>query len=255
MLVISGETGYLFFYNSHETKNQASQISLITPTTKTESQNQTKGEADLINLISKVKSGRNTPINGIAYLKRDNASLKKPFLWCSLMSNCVEIDNMKKSNWLPYNSSSTHIRINYPFLIKLRIKNKNNVSGIALFERVDSPTSQSWKILSKFFFGLNANGNQITVDAQDGATGVFFNLVEKEVKNITTFNIFFDKNGKHILVTDDKYQHLAYLDVNQITKNQFPNGLFPYGKIYLNAVASPYSYLFLSELSIIPISN
>jgi len=239
LLILLGETGYFFYYQIR-VKDQSSQ-------------NQIKGKTDLINLISKANNKQSILVNGIVYgttyLEKDNPSLQ-----CSYGPFCVEIDN-KENIWSQYDAHSMAVNIDSPFFVKLSLKNKNGLSGISLNGRINSSTNQWWENISSVFIGLQDDGSRLYIDARNGTSADSFGLLDKEVKNIVAFNIFFDKNGKYVLITDEKYQILTYLDINQITNNQFPDGLFPDGKIYLGAGVAPNSYLALTTFVIIPIRN
>jgi len=249
LIVVFAEIGYYFFYQQ-KIRNKSLEISSITPSVKLGSQNEIKSESDFVDLISKAKNNQNTRIDGIAYLKKENPSLQ-----CSSGPTCIEIDN-RENFWSQYDALSTPINIDTSFLVRATLKVKSGLSGISLSGKINnSATSVWWKNISSIFIGLSDDGNRLYVDARNGTSADAFSLLDKEVKNISTLNIFFDKDGKYILITDEKYQTLTYLDINQITNNQFPNGLFPEGRIYLGAGIASNSYLGLLEFFITPIRN
>jgi len=250
LIFIAAELVYLFYYQPN-INNQP----LPTSSVKLKSKNQLKGEVYLRSLIPIVKSNPNitstkAPFNGISYLKRNNSNLK--YL---INPNCIELNN-QENNWLQYDaSSSAYIDIKGPFVVRISLTNKNDLTGIFLHGKRNKPSDEWWQNIYSFFIGTMNDGKHLYVDAKDGTSEKPLLLFEKDTDNITVFNIFFDKNGKNILITDEQYQVIAYLDVNKITKNKFPNGLFPENKVYLGTGAAPKSYLFLLDFSIIPIQD
>lgn len=138
------------------------------------------------------------------------------------------------------------------FKMKLTLETIGALSGIGLngsFAKSGEPWWKSPKIL----VGYTDNGNELYINIQDGKTEKPIVLVNRhlEIKNDPVI-IQLENKGTILSVINEKGQIIERVDMNQITRNLLPNGIFPDGNIYLGYGVSPQSSLIIKQLSLTP---
>ncbi len=250
LIVGIAELGY-YLYLIFLPKSSTPAIQKETPVTTKIPANISSEEKYLLSLIPKAKVRREEFYNGVDYLRQPGD--KK----CFLALNCLEIDN-KENLWLDYKntSSSSAIPLNGPFLVRLSILGKNDIAGISLSGEINDSLSDWWKNIKIIFISLGNGNTRLYIDAKNGSSIEPIHILDKPLPvKISLLNLFFDKNGQHILITNENYEVLDFIDINELTGNQFPNGIFPNQQIYLGYGIAPKSYLGLLEFKIISLSD
>ncbi len=205
----------------------------------------------LLDLIPKAKAGRGEFTNGVDYLRQPGD--KK----CFLALNCLEIDN-KENYWLDHKNTapSSPILLNGPFLVRLSLINKKDIAGISLSGEVNDSSLNWWENIKVIFIGLGEDNTRLYLDARNGSSLEPIHLLDKLLPTkISLLNLFFDKSGQHLLITNENYEVLDFVDINELSAGKFPNGIFINQKVYLGYGIAPKSYLGLLEFKIIPLSD
>ncbi len=234
----------LLYYLFPQAIPNVSQFIPRTPTSSpliAESQEKEK----LLSLIPKAKSANwSNAVNAIDYLKKTPIEKK-----CSFSSSCLILNNIGSTWWGDSSSSAT--LINSPFVVKVSLQNKDGLGGIVLYGRITEKPPW-WKDIKSIFIGTSIEGKRLYSDSKNGTSEKPYLILDKFLnKPLNTLYIFFNQDGKNLIITDEAYETLAYLDVNRLTNNAFPNGLFPDKKLYVGFAVAPYTNALISDFSIL----
>lgn len=148
------------------------------------------------------------------------------------------------------------IPVNKPFTLHLEENYEENyfkeISGITLIGKIN-PDKKIWgKGNIKLFIGFSADKKKLYISAFDGKSGTPITLLYKEIKGfISSLVIRFNRNGKNLSISDEKNNLIVKIDVNSVSKNRFPQGLFPEGKLYLGYGIASHSALKIQKMLIV----
>lgn len=170
---------------------------------------------------------------------------------CVRSKKCFKLDNQAKKAWKNDIDKDFPIPISGPFVVKMQMSGKNGPSGISLSGRLSKNDKIWWQGIKSIFFGIGKNGKRLYIDAKSNDPNSVV-LFDKTFDNtIEGIYIVFDKKGATFLVTDLKYNKIAFVNINRVTKNRFPFGLFPDGLLYIGYAVAPSSDLHIDDLSIL----
>ncbi len=152
-----------------------------------------------------------------------------------------------------FNSPALSIPILDRFMMKLSVETQGGLSGIELIGRLAKSGEPWWKS-PKMLVGYSDNGKIFYINIQDGITEKPIVLVDKKLEIANgSVNIFFENKGTILSVIDWEGQVIDRVDMNNISPDIFPNGIFPDDKIYLGYGISPNSSLVINQLLISPL--
>lgn len=207
-----------------------------------------KNSGSLNKYITELKTYSQTPTNLL-----DRLQSLIPFK-CKITDNCFEYNNPDKS-WLTRIATNSAVTVNEPFAIKVSQQNTGNLSGVLLYGRLQPHDTDSWwKGIIALFIGVDYKNNLLYLDIKNGQSKKPITLLDKSYPPLSRVLYFiFDNNGKNILVTDEAYNQLATIDINQITNNMFPQGIFPDNKFYVGFSTNANSSIRIYNLSVMPL--
>lgn len=253
IVVTIGQISYLFYQKLTEPEFPQTQKKIRLTSPKANRSFDTKqGEKYLLNLIiQQTKQDWEDYTDGITILKSI-----EPDRTCYATTNCFEVIN-KGNGWHSGINKTSPLSVAGPFMVRLAVQNQNDAAGI-VFQDKPSPifSNNWWRYINIIFIGLKDGGKGLYIDARDGSSPQAFVLVEKTLeKKVNMLNIFFDQAGQTILITDEEYKPIEYINLNKATNNRFPQGLFSEGKVYLGFGVAPESYLLITEFVIVPLND
>lgn len=242
LIITSGELIYfLFFTSGYTKKTEVTKKIVVSPTMPSLNDKQ-----KLLSLVSAIKTSPPNGIDAIPILNKLGNGDK-----CTMTGNCFVFNNSKNKTWYGKElvASNSAIPMNGPMLVTLALRNENDISGITLNGLVNSTNDIWWNGIRKIYIGVDPKGTTIVMDVFDGTSGIPVRIFSKTLlKPVPSFHIFFDEHGTHILVTDDAFNTVEFVNVNVLINNQ-PNGLFPNNQFYVGLSVAPLSTLTALQLS------
>jgi len=173
-----------------------------------------------------------------------------------LAKDCFELENTTE-DWISDVDIDSPITITSPFLMRLNIVGNKAISGINLSGRVTEKNQYElwWNNPNSLFvsIGIGGGGKQLYVDARSNGSLPYELYSHNFDKFILGIYILFDQKGKYILITDLAYNKIAFIDINKVTGNKFPDGLFPDNKLYVGYGVPSKANLIIYDLSILSI--
>lgn len=170
---------------------------------------------------------------------------------CSLISICGEQTNTENI-WKLSNFSSP-VPIQKTFGIKITLKNKKNLTGLNLYAN-DNTKENSGNKQKSIFIGLINEGKNLHVEAHSDISEQIFNLADMAfTKPLSTLYLIFYERGKYVLIVDNSFKPITYLNINNLTGNKFPKGIFREKKLFLGFGLAPQSNFSILEFIIFKI--
>lgn len=173
-----------------------------------------------------------------------------------LAKDCFELENTT-DDWISDSDTTFPVIVTSPFLMRLNIVGNKAISGINLSGRAAEKNQYElwWNDQNSLFVsvGVGSGGKQLYLGARINGSLSYELYSHTFDKFILGVYILFDQKGKYILITDLAYNRLAFIDVNKVTNNKFPDGLFPDNKLYIGYGVPPKSNLIIYDLSILSI--
>jgi hypothetical protein len=165
--------------------------------------------------------------------------------------NCFFSSNISEKEWKSGLDKDFPITTSGPFIVKINFNGDQGPSGVNLNGQVSKNNGIWWKGSSNIFFGIGNEGKRLYIDAKNNSsepTLIFDKVFDKKLGGIY---VMFDEAGKYFLVTDLTYNKLVYVDLNEVTKDRFPDGLFPNKEFYVGYSIAPQSNLVIYDFSIL----
>jgi hypothetical protein len=165
------------------------------------------------------------------------------------LNKAWQVDLKNDTNiWIGYTfkDPGQEILVTGPFEIIINLQSIGVFSsGINLYGRLDD---------TKLFIGIADNGSLLHIDISDKSTTSPLTLFDGKLKNADkSLRFIFGEDGINFKIFDSSGSLLGKVDINEITDNRFPQGLFPDKKIYLGYGAAPKSYLTIEKFLFKPI--
>ncbi len=165
--------------------------------------------------------------------------------------NCFFSSNISEKEWKSGLDKDFPITTSGPFIVKLNFNGDQGPSGVNLNGQVSKNNDIWWKGSSNIFLGIGNTGKRLYIDAKNNSaepTLIFDKTFDEKLGGVY---VMFDETGKYFLVTDLSYNKLVYIDLNKVTKDRFPDGLFPNKEFHIGYSIAPQSNLVIYDFSIL----
>ena len=176
---------------------------------------------------------------------------------CTITKGCFELYNWREDTWysnLNKRRPLPAIQNDQNFLvIGLNIRSIYGPGGILLMP--DEWFIESYET-QNLFISVSDENSRLIIEAKSDETGQKYVLSDetKEKDFFTHLYLVIDKQGKYIALSDKNFSRLSrYIDVNMVTGDAFPRGIFPNGQIYLGYKAAPNSYIYIPKIEFSPL--
>lgn len=256
-IVTISELFYVFYYQPSISKKTPLPISIPSVSVKSNnivglpfvsSEKSASQSGDQVKeIISEAQAKKHDFFSYTNFLKALMIGNKK----CLTQKDCFILDNVAKE-WKKDVDKDFPITISGPFIARLNFSGDKGPSGISLYGRLSKSGEPWWKDIKNIFFGIGNGGKRLYIDAKNGEKkGPFFLYDNVFAKKIEGIYILFNKAGTSFLVTDLSYNKIVFIDLNKVTNNKFPQGLFPYRQFYISYSIAPLSDLVVYDFSIL----
>jgi len=143
-----------------------------------------------------------------------------------------------------------------PFSIRISANNKGDPSGLVL-NATPNPDGLVWRAgNTSLFIGIGEAGRRIYIDVHGGVGNRVYTLLSRSsLPHSSFYDIELRGRNTLIGIRDETGLQIAELDVNELTNNVFPYGLFPEGRYYLGYGVSPRATLVLRGIWALPLHN
>ncbi|OGG16738.1 hypothetical protein A3D78_01420 [Candidatus Gottesmanbacteria bacterium RIFCSPHIGHO2_02_FULL_39_14] len=175
---------------------------------------------------------------------------------CNLTSSCIEIVNAK-TGWYGTTDEKYPITLNNYNLLKITFKNNNGGAGISLISKYAKSTDPWWKGKNSLNLSVNSRSFSLTLDTGQSEEPLFLftqDLNTDESGQLSVL-VLFDNKGKTFSFFDNNGIFNKKIDINQESKNLFPDGLFKDGSLFFGVFIAPISQLTVSEFYLIPLEQ
>lgn len=253
-IIVGTELFYLFYYQLFLSQKNQEPIKII-PTEEIKStdiagvpsSSKIESSQKIKDLIKKAElEGRNFN----SYLSILNGLDQKEEC-ISNQVKCFQLHNQLTEWWLAKSDKDFPIKISGPFIVRLNFYGSKEPSGVSFDGKLSNNIYEWWSGLITVFFGVGEDGKRLYIDAKNNNKEPFVLYDKTFEKKIEGIYILFDEEGKNFLVTDLWFNEIASIDVNKITDNKFPQGLFPDKQFYIGYAVAPMSDLIVYDLSIL----
>lgn len=204
---------------------------------------------DLTRYINKSKKIVNGSFDGMSSIEKVASSSA-----CNIELRCISIQN-NTNNWYSTDYHLDFFKLENPAIVKLSWKNNGGSAGISLIGRFAQSGKFWWQ--GRKSINIYDKFDTVEIYAQDGIKKDPYQLMNDYVSSqdngyVTIYILILDKGNKILLFTPSG-KIIKGFDVNEITDNKFPEGLFPDNKIYFGVSISPKAELFLTEFFASPL--
>lgn len=170
---------------------------------------------------------------------------------CLAEKKCFQLNNTTKKEWKNDTDKDFPITISGPFVMRLNYYGHKEPSGISIDMGIKKDDEYWWENVKNIFFGIGKDGRQLYIDAKNNSPDpllIYENTFDKKIEGIY---ILFNEIGTSFLITDLSYNKIAFIDINEVTNNKFPDGLFPDKNFYIGYAIAPLSNLVVYDFSIL----
>lgn len=263
LIAVVSELIYLFYYKTPISQTISQNIPLPTPIPSISVKSSTKTNYTVgISSIIKVESGQKLKniiteaktkgqeftsdlsiLNGLSQAENCTFDLET--------KKCFQLHNQEEKTWKTISDSDLPISISGPFIVKLNFNGTKGVAGIDLNGRPGGKNGNWWENLDQIFFGIGDDGKHFYIDAKNNGKDPFVLYDKIFDKKIDGVYVLFNETGTSFLVTDLSFNEITFIDLNKVTNNKFPEGLFPDKQFYIGYTIAPLSDLVVYDFSIL----
>lgn len=246
-LILLAEVFYFFVYRPTNTKKAPTQV--VLPTKPPEAPNNVNQVGDF---IARAKAENQVFVSYYGALRKLMAGSTDK---CAL-GTCFELANPSETDWISEVDRENAVSVSDPFVVRLHLSaDGENPAEISLSGRVANINQYEewWRNPNIIFvsIGFGNKGKQMYIGARNKGSSPYSFYDHDFDKPVKDIYLLFDQGGKRIVIADPEYNVIADLDINKITSNKFPEGLFPDRKLYIGYGIAPKSNLVIYDLSIL----
>ncbi len=265
-LTVASELFYIFYYQPFIAKKNTPSIFVPTISVKASAATAVVGLGNVVGLpfIFNEKSASNNgqqvedfiseaKKTGRNFVSFNNflKEVMKDTTNCNTQNNCFQSYNLEKEGWKNDTDADFPISISGPFLVKLNFYGSKDLAGVFLRGRTSKNKNVWWEGIIETFIGIGDGGRRLYADTKNNSKDpviLFDTTFDKKIEGVY---ILFNEKGTSFLVTDLAFNKIAYIEVNKITDNKFPEGLFPDKQSYIGYAIAPLSDLKIYDFLIL----
>ncbi len=212
------------------------------PLSQQESQN------PVTKFINQLKTSRNY-VDCLTILKKIQKGKR-----CDFGKDCVDFDNRNYSLWHTDMEENEPVAISSPFAFRLTLTSENGMAGVFLNGTPLNHSQSWWKNIRSLFVGVDTHSGIIYIDVKNGSSPNPIVILNKKLNSLQTqFVLFSDLKGENFWLTDASFSLIYRFNLNQVTNQTFPGGMFPDQKIYIGYGTAGKTYLLINQLQYVPL--